>query len=218
MLARGSVSGSFVNKGNALVLHIIRPVAYNGPRDAHRHRLQEPAQGEISFLSHSLVYSLQVDPTGTCDPYVVIKCADASADATKVHFETPGLTNTVNPVFSCSFDVQNVSRRAVFHISVMDRDLTSANDVVGEVELAIWCATQGVEKEVWLTLAKPCGTAAAPMRGVIGIRFVTHDFGEAVPIEGDEVQSSPSPPSPPPLLRFFCARSFSSHPLPLPGR
>ena len=69
----------------------------------------------------------------------------------------------------------------------MDRDITSANDVVGEVELAIWCASQGVEKEVWLALAKPAGSASAAMRGTIGIRFVTHDFGEAGAIEGDEV-------------------------------
>ena len=92
-------------------------------------------------------------------------------------------------MFNLTFEVPNVSRRAVFHICVMDRDITSANDVVGEVELAIWCATQGVEKEVWLTLAKPAGSASAAMRGSIGIRFVTHDFGEPGAIEGDEVPS-----------------------------
>jgi hypothetical protein len=72
----------------------------------------------------------------------------------------------------------------------MDRDITSANDIVGDVELAIWCASQGVEKEVWLTLAKPSGSPSAAMRGMIGIRFVTHDFGEADDIEGDEVIAS----------------------------
>jgi hypothetical protein len=94
-------------------------------------------------------------------------------------------------LFNRSFEVANVSRRAIFKICVMDRDVTSANDVVGEVELAIWCASQGVEKEVWLTLAKPAGSASAAMRGTIGIRFVTHDFGEAGAIEGDEVHPPP---------------------------
>jgi hypothetical protein len=101
--------------------------------------------------------------------------------------------------------VPNVSRRAVFQIVVMDRDITSANDVVGETELAIWCATQGAEKEVWLTLAKPAGSACAAMRGMIGIRFVTHDFGEAGAIEGDEVPC-PHPPHLPiarPLTHFY---------------
>ena len=106
-----------------------------------------------------------------------------------MHFETQVISNSLNPIFNRTFEVPNVSRRAVFHICVMDRDITSANDVVGEVELAIWCATQGVEKEVWLTLAKPAGSASAAMRGSIGIRFVTHDFGEPGAIEGDEVPS-----------------------------
>ena len=114
-----------------------------------------------------------------------------SADAAKVHFETQVVSNSLNPVLNRTFEVPNVSRRAVFEIHVMDRDVTSANDVVGEVELAIWCATQGAEKEVWLTLAKPAGSASAAMRGMIGIRFVTHDFGESGAIEGDEVPPLP---------------------------
>jgi Ca2+-dependent lipid-binding protein len=131
--------------------------------------------------------SPQVDPIVTCDQYVIIKCRDASADAAKIHFETQVVANSLNPVFNRSFEVPNVSRRAIFEICVMDRDITSANDIVGEAELAIWCASQAVEKEVWLTLAKPAGSASATMRGTVGIRFVTHDFGESSAIEGDEV-------------------------------
>ncbi len=140
---------------------------------------------------------------GTCDAYVVVKCRDASADAAKIHFETQVVANSLNPVFNRSFEVPNVSRRAIFEISVTDRDIASANDIVGEAELAIWCACQAVEKEVWLTLAKPAGSASATMRGSIGIRFITHDFGESSAIEGDEVSF-------PAFLRFFTSSSLPS--------
>jgi hypothetical protein len=132
-----------------------------------------------------------------------------SAEAAKIHFETQVVSNDLSPVFNCSFEVGNVSRRAVFLVRVMDHDISSADDVVGDTELAIWSASQGVEKEVWLTLAKPAGSAAATIRGIIGVRFVTHDFGELSAVEGDEVQPL-SPPLESPQQLFVIINSTAA--------